>query len=255
MRSFRFRLMTQKTVLITGATGDFGRAFARRFADGGFSLILHGRNPKKLEALEIEFPGAKTLCFDITDSEAVTGALAGVPAVDVLVNNAGGAIGQDAAFDSKLSDWMGMIDSNVRGLVAVTHALLPKMVKAGRGHIINIGSVAGNYCYPGGHVYNGCKAFVKQFSGALRADLVGQNVRVTNIEPGIAETQFSLVRFKGDAEKAAAVYAGTDALQANDVAESVFWVAIQPAHVNVSRLEIMSTMQATGPLSVHRKDS
>lgn len=247
--------MTQKTVLITGATGDFGRAFARRFADGGFSLVLHGRNAEKLAALEVEFPGCKTLCFDITDSDAVVAALADCPAVDVLVNNAGGALGQDSADEAKLSDWMGMIDSNVSGLVAVTHALLPKMVAAGSGHIINIGSVAGNYCYPGGHVYNGCKAFVKQFSGALRADLIGKNVRVTNVEPGIAETQFSLVRFKGDAEKAAAVYAGTDALQAEDVAESVFWVAAQPAHVNVSRLEIMSTMQATGPLSVHRKGS
>ncbi len=245
----------QKTVLITGATGDFGRAFARKFFDGGYSLILHGRNAEKLAALQEEFPGSQTLCFDITDSDAVIEVLADVPTVDVLVNNAGGAIGQDAAFDSKLSDWMDMIDSNVRGLVAVTHALLPKMVEAGRGHIINIGSVAGNYCYPGGHVYNGYKAFVKQFSGALRADLIGQNIRVTNIEPGIAETQFSLVRFKGDADRAAAVYANTDALKAEDVAESVFWAAMQPPHVNVSRLEIMSTMQATGPLSVYRKTS
>jgi NADP-dependent 3-hydroxy acid dehydrogenase YdfG len=244
---------SEKTVLITGATGDFGKAFAQKFYDGGFSLILHGRNPEKLAALQEEFPGSQVLCFDITDMDAVADALADFPAVDVLVNNAGGAIGQDPADESQLSDWMGMIDSNVRGLVAVTHAFLPKMVEAGHGHIINIGSVAGNYCYPGGHVYNGCKAFVKQFSGALRADLIGKNVRVTNIEPGIAETQFSLVRFKGDADRAAAVYADTDALQAEDVAESVYWVAVQPPHVNVSRLEIMSTMQATGPLSVHRK--
>ena len=244
---------SEKTVLITGATGDFGKAFAQKFYDGGFSLILHGRNPEKLAALQEEFSGSQVLCFDITDMDAVAEALADFPAVDVLVNNAGGAIGQDPADESQLSDWMGMIDSNVRGLVAVTHAFLPKMVEAGRGHIINIGSVAGNYCYPGGHVYNGCKAFVKQFSGALRADLIGKNVRVTNIEPGIAETQFSLVRFKGDADRAAAVYADTDALQAEDVAESVYWVAAQPPHVNVSRLEIMSTMQATGPLSVHRK--
>ena len=243
-----------KTVLITGATGDFGKAFARKFYAGGFLLVLHGRNQAKLEALKAEFPDAQLLCFDITDRDCVVEALRDLDAVDVLINNAGGALGQEPAYESNLDDWASMIDSNVQGLVAVTHTMLPKMIAAGRGHIINIGSVAGNYCYPGGHVYNGCKAFVKQFSGALRADLIGKNVRVTNIETGIAETQFSTVRFKGDVEKAAAVYADTDTLKAEDVAESVYWVAIQPPHVNVSRLEITATMQATGPLLVHRKE-
>jgi len=248
-----------KTVLITGATGDFGVAFARKFAAEGYSLILHGRNADKLAVLEAKLSDTRTpvrtLCFDITDSEAVTAALVDLPAVDVLINNAGGAIGLEPAYESDLSDWHMMIDSNVRGLVAVTHAILPKMVAAGRGHIVNIGSTAGNYCYPGGHVYNGCKAFVKQFSGALRADLIDRNVRVTNIEPANVETEFSLKRFKGDVQKAAAIYDGADALQADDIATNVYWVVSQPPHVNISRLEIMPTQQANGPMAIHRKGS
>jgi len=241
-----------KTVLITGATGDFGRAFAQIFSRNGYSLILHGRNENKLAALEDEFSGARTLCFDITDENAVSEALADLPKIDVLINNAGGAIGLEPAYESELSDWLMMIDSNVRGLVAVTNKVLPKMVEAGSGHIINIGSTAGNYCYPGGHVYNGCKAFVKQFSGALRADLIDKNVRVTNIEPANVETEFSLKRFKGDAERAASIYEGANALKAEDIAESVYWAVCQPPHVNISRMEIMPTQQANGPMAVHR---
>jgi len=247
--------MTQKTVLITGATGDFGKAFARKFSDAGYALILHGRNQGKLDAMKEEFAEARTLCFDITDEKAVVDALNDLPAVDVLINNAGGAIGLEPAYESELSDWLMMIDSNVRGLVAVTNKILPKMVEAGHGHIINIGSTAGNYAYPGGHVYNGCKAFVKNFSGALRADLIDKNIRVTNIEPANVETEFSLKRFKGDEERAASVYEGSNALQADDIAESVYWAVSQPAHVNISRMEIMPTQQANGPMAIHRNST
>lgn len=242
-----------KTVLITGATGDFGKAFAEKFSVNGYELILHGRSAEKLDAMQALYPNARTLCFDIGDVDAIQGGLADLPAIDVLINNAGGALGLDPAYDALLSDWMGMIDINVRGLVAVTHAVLPKMAAAKQGHIINIGSTAGNYCYPGGHVYNGSKAFVKQFSGALRADLIDRNVRVTNIEPANVETQFSMVRFKGDEAKADAIYAGANALQAEDIAASVYWVASQPEHVNITRLEIMPTQQANGPMAIHRE--
>ena len=243
----------QKTVLITGATGGFGEAFAKKFSDEGYVLILHGRNSDKLATLKEQFPTCQTLCFDITDMDAITSALMDLSAVDVLINNAGGAIGLEPAYETELADWLMMINSKVSGLVAVTHAILPKMVAAGHGHIINIGSTAGNYVYPGGHVYNACKAFVKFFSGALRADLIDKNVRVTNIEPANVETEFSLKRFKGDEKRAASVYADTEVLQAEDIAESVYWAASQPAHVNISRMEIMSTTQANGPMAVHRK--
>jgi len=241
-----------KTVLITGATGDFGVAFARKFSAQGCSLILHGRNADKLEAMQAEFPDARLLCFDITDMDAVKAGLKDIGSIDVLINNAGGAIGLEPAYESDLSDWLMMIDSNVRGLVAVTNMILPKMVEARHGHIINIGSTAGNYAYPGGHVYNGCKAFVKNFSGALRADLIDKNVRVTNIEPANVETEFSLKRFKGDAARAASIYEGANALQADDIAESVYWAASQPAHVNITRMEIMPTQQANGPMAIYR---
>ena len=191
----------------------------------------------------------------ISDIDAIESALLDLPPIDVLVNNAGGALGLDPAYEASLSDWLSMIDINVKGLVAVTHAILPKMVDVGCGHIVNIGSTAGNYVYPGGHVYNASKAFVKFFSGALRADLISKNVRVTNIEPANVETQFSLVRFKGDKEKADAVYDGYEPLKAEDVAESVYWAVSQPTHVNISRLEIMSTQQANGPMAIYRKDS
>lgn len=246
---------TPQTVLITGATGDFGRAFAEKFANAGAKLILHGRNQEKLDALKEDFPDAQTLCFDIGDQNAIVDALKDIDAPDLLINNAGGALGQEPAHEADLNDWVTMININVTGLITTTNTILPKMVARGSGHIINIGSVAGNYAYAGGHVYNGCKAFVRFFSGAIRCDLIDKNIRVTNIEPGIVETQFSLVRFKGDKDRADAVYQGADALQAEDIAESVFWAASQPPHVNISRLEVMSTTQATGGLVVHRKSA
>lgn len=241
-----------ETVLITGATGDFGRAFARRFAEAGSQLILHGRNAEKLEELKGEFPGAETLCFDITDREAIAEAMKNLPPVDLLVNNAGGALGQSAADESTLEDWLAMIEMNNASLVAITHPVLQAMSKRGSGHIINIGSTAGSYPYPGGHVYCAVKAFVKQFSLSLRADTYSKNIRVTNIEPGMVETQFSLVRFKGDKAAADAVYANTDPLTAEDIAESVFWAATLPEHMNINRIEIMPTRQAPGPLAVDR---
>lgn len=248
-------------VLITGATGDFGRAFAHHFAEIGSNLILHGRNADKIAALQAEITAkypisTEKLVFDITDKAAMLAALAGLPAawrgIDLLINNAGGALGLDKAQNASIEDWEGMIDANVTSLVRLTHALLPDMVACKRGHIINIGSIAGNWPYPGGHVYCASKAFVKQFSLALRSDLIDTQVRVTNIEPGMVETQFSLKRFKGDADKAASVYAGANPLLADDIARTAVWVATQPPHMNVSSIEVLPTTQANGPLIVHR---
>lgn len=250
-----------KTVLITGATGDFGKAFATRFAEIGSRLVLHGRNKDKLSALAEELSEAHgvavAVCVcDVSDSRAISKAVAAIAEdfrdIDLLINNAGLALGQEGASDADLSDWLTMIDVNNRGLVTFTHEVLKIMNERGAGHIINIGSTAGSYPYPGGHVYCASKAFVKQFSLSLRADLLDKNIRVTNIEPGMVETQFSTVRFKGDAEKAANVYASTDPLTAEDVAESVFWAATLPPHFNVNRIEMMPTRQAPGPLAVDR---
>jgi 3-hydroxy acid dehydrogenase/malonic semialdehyde reductase len=174
--------------------------------------------------------------------------------VDVLVNNAGGAIGLDPAQSASLDDWDAMIASNIKGVIYCTRLLLPRMIERGRGHIVNIGSVAGNWPYPGGNVYCGVKAFVQQFSLSLRSDLLGTPVRVTDIQPGLAGgTEFSQVRFKGDEKRAAAVYEGTDPLTAEDIAETIYWVVTRPAHVNVNRIEIMPVCQAFAPLAVKRK--
>ena len=246
-----------ETVLITGATGDFGKAFAKRFAENGSKIIIHGRNEDKIGTLcaELGVPCHKLL-FDITDKQATIEAIKAIPdefqSIDLLINNAGGALGQDKAQDSDLDDWETMIEINDKSLVRITHLILPGMVARQKGHIINIGSTAGNYPYPGGHVYCAAKAFTKQFSLSLRADLGGTNVRVTNVEPGMVETQFSLARFKGDQNKADAVYANTTPLTAEDIAESVFWTATLPPHMNINRLELMPTTQSFGPLAVER---
>lgn len=239
-------------VLITGATGGFGLAFARAFAEAGSALILHGRNQEKLDALRAEFPEAQALCFDVTDPDAIAKGLGGTGDVDCLINNAGGALGLDPAQDANLADWDTVIAMNVRGLVHVTHRLLPAMVARGSGHVINIGSVAGNWPYPGGNVYGASKAFVRQFSLNLRADLHGTGVRVTDIEPGMAATDFSLARFKGDRARADAVYAGTRALTAKDIAQTVLFAATLPEHVNINTLEVMPTDQSFGPQVVRR---
>lgn len=243
-------------VLITGATGDFGKAFAARFAELGCTLILHGRNRAKVDALCTLYPGSLGLVFDAADKVAMRTALQSIPqshaAVDILINNAGLALGLDKAYEANPDDWDRMIDVDCKALAFITREILPGMVERKRGHIINIGSTAGNYPYAGGNVYGAAKAFVKQFSLNLRADLTGTNVRVTNIEPGQVETQFSTVRFKGDEERAKAVYAGTNSLQASDVAEAVFWAATLPAHVNINRIEMMPTTQSFAGLSVER---
>lgn len=250
-----------QTALITGATGDFGKAFAHRFAANGTNLILHGRSQDKLDALRSELEAEynvliHTCCCDVTDRAALTKTLKSIPApfaeIDLLINNAGGAFGAAHAQDSALDDWINMIEINNTALVTITHHILAGMNARRNGHIINIGSTAGNYPYPGGHVYCASKAFVKQFSLALRADLLTQNIRVTNIEPGMVETQFSRVRYAGDTEKADAVYANTTPLTAEDVAESVFWAATLPPHCNINRIEMMPTRQASGALAVDR---
>lgn len=248
---------TPGTVLITGATGDFGKSFAERFAALGCKLVLVGRTREKLDALKSSLKTPSTiLCFDMADKDAMNKAFASLPAefseIDLLVNNAGGALGLESAHEADIKDWDAMIDINVTSLVHMTRLILPGMAKRKRGHVINIGSVAGNYAYPGGNVYGACKAFVKHFSLNLRADLAGTNIRVTNIEPGMVETQFSEVRFKGDKKRAAAVYANTNPLVATDIAEAVTWVATLPPHMNVNSIEIMPTTQAFGPLAVER---
>lgn len=246
-----------KTVMITGATGDFGKAFAKRFAEAGCKIIIHGRNADKVHALidELGSP-CHPVVFDITDKDATIREIKNIPDdfknIDLLINNAGGAFGQGKAQDAPLEDWERMIEINNTALVRITNLILPGMTERKSGHIINIGSTAGNYPYPGGHVYCAAKAFTKQFSLSIRADLAGTNVRVTNIEPGMVETQFSLVRFKGDQDKADAVYANTAPLKAEDVAESVFWAATLPPHMNINRIELMPTSQSFGALAVER---
>lgn len=245
-------------VLVTGATAGFGLAIARRFVAAGSRVIAAGRRTERLQDLASELgESLLPLTLDVSDRTAVEAAIAALPAgfadVDILVNNAGLALGMEPADRASLDDWETMIDTNVKGLTYVTRAVLPGMVTRGRGHVINMGSVAANYPYPGGNVYGATKAFVRQFSLNLRADLVGRGVRVTDIEPGLCGgTEFSNVRFHGDDAKAAAVYAGTQPLTAEDIAEAVFWSASLPTHVNVNTLELMPTCQAAGPFQVVR---
>ena len=247
------------TVLITGATAGFGAATARRFArDRDVRLVLAGRRGERLEALKAELADTPVHCLvlDVRDRQAVADAIAGLPAdfaaIDILVNNAGLALGLEKAHQANLDDWDTMVDTNIKGLMYVTRAVLPGMVERGRGHVVSIGSVAGTYPYPGGNAYGATKAFVKQFSLNLKADLLGTPVRVTNIEPGLAEPEFSVVRFKGDADKAASVYQGTTPLSGEDIAEIVYWTTHCPAHVNINRVEVMPVCQANGAFAIHR---
>lgn len=246
-----------KCVFITGATGGFGKAFAQRFADAGCKLVLHGRSAEKLDALAKQFDvPVYQLVFDLRDKEATLQQIKSIPAdfadIDLLINNAGGALGLEKAYEANLDDWEAMIEMNNTSLVRISRLILEGMAERKNGHVINIGSIAGNWPYPGGHVYCAVKAFVKQFSLAVRADLQGTNIRITNIEPGMAETPFSFNRFKGDKEKADQVYAKTDPLTADDVAESVFWAATLPQHVNINTLEVMPTKQSFSALAVER---
>jgi 3-hydroxy acid dehydrogenase/malonic semialdehyde reductase len=245
-------------VLITGASAGFGASIARVLSAEGHRIIAAGRRADRLQALAEELGGAEAvmpLVLDVTDRAAVAEAIAGLPAawaeIDVLVNNAGLARGLAPAQQAKLDDWETMIDTNIKGVTYVTHAVLPGMVARDRGHIVNMGSVAGTWPYPGGNVYGATKAFVRNFSLNLRTDLLGTKVRVTNIEPGlVAGTEFSAVRFDGDQAKAANVYANTTPLTSEDVAETVRWVVTLPAHFNVNTIEIMPVVQAFAGLKV-----
>ena len=245
---------------ITGATSGFGAACARLFAANGWSLVLCGRRRERLDALRAELAEAAPVhaaALDVRDEAAVNAAVAALPAefaeIDLLVNNAGLALGLEPAHRCDMEDWQRMVDTNIKGLMYCTRAILPGMVARDRGHIVNIGSVAGTYPYPGGNVYGATKAFVKQFSLNLRADLLGTRVRVTNVEPGLAESEFSLVRFKGDEGKANKTYEGTQPLRPEDIADIVFWAATRPAHVNLNSIEVMPVCQATGPFAISRQ--
>ena len=247
-----------KTVLVTGATAGFGQAIARRFVRDGHRVIATGRRQERLDALRAEL-GASLLAWplDVTDAAAVAALPASLPAawqeIDVLVNNAGLALGVSPAQSAKLDDWETMIATNVAGLMRVTHAILPGMVERDRGHIVNVSRTAARYPYPGGNVYGASKAFVTQLSANLKADLVGTGVHVIDLEPGlVGGSEFSRVRFGGDAAKADAVYAGTTPLTPEDIAEAVAWVVGLPEHVNINRLEMMPTCQAPGPLAIKR---
>ena len=251
----------EHTVLVTGATAGFGEATARRFLANGHKVVAVGRRLERLEALKSSLPAEQqkkllTMVVDVCDSAQVDGLASGLPAefskVTILVNNAGLALGLEPAHKAFLSDWDQMIDTNIKGLVHMSRAFLPGMVERKCGHVINLGSVAANYPYPGGNVYGGTKAFVKQFSLNLRADLVGTPVRVTCIEPGMcAGTEFSNVRFKGDDEKAEKVYTGVQAMSANDVAETIYWSATLPSHMNINVLEVMPIQQSFNAFNVH----
>jgi 3-hydroxy acid dehydrogenase/malonic semialdehyde reductase len=247
-------------VLVTGATAGFGAATARRFARDGARVVATGRRAELLDELAGEFPGlVHPLQLDVRDRESVVTGLATLPSafaeIDVLVNNAGLAIGLEPAQDAQLDDWDTMVDTNVKGLMYVTRAVLPGMVARDRGHIVNLGSTAGEFPYPGGNVYGATKAFVHQFSLNLRADLLGKNVHVTDIAPGLCGgTEFSNVRFRGDAEKADAVYAGTTPLNADDIADAIHWVVTRPPHVNINSIQMMPVIQAPGPLAVKRME-
>ncbi len=245
-------------VFITGASSGFGAEMARTFVKHGHQVVISGRRQDRLEDLAKELGDlALPVVMDVTSKASINEALSMLPQswrqVDVLVNNAGLALGTQPAHEAPLDDWETMIATNCTGLVTMTRALLPQMVARGSGLVINIGSVAGAYPYPGGNVYGATKAFVDQFTLNLRADLVGTGVRATNIAPGLCGgTEFSNVRFKGDDAMAAKVYEGTTPLTASDIAEAAYWIATLPPHVNINHLEMMPTCQGFGPFAVKR---
>lgn len=246
----------RKLVVITGASSGFGKASAERFAKEGWKVVAAARRVSRLEQLRDDLGESNCLIhrLDVTDSNSIEQfeqyLISLAQPIDLLVNNAGLALGLSPAHEASWQDWQTMIETNVLGLAKMTRVILPHMVQNKSGHIINLGSIAGSYAYPGGNVYGATKAFVEQFSLNLRADLAGTGIRVTNIEPGLAETEFSEVRFAGDKPKAASIYKGLKPLIAKDIAESIYWCASQPEHVNINRLEIMPTCQAFSALSI-----
>lgn len=247
------------TVLITGASSGFGAACARKFAAAGHQLVIAARRREKLESLAAELAtitDVHVIELDVRDREAVFALADALPPrfrdIAILINNAGLARGLGGADTVPVEDWDVMVDTNIKGLMYITRALLPLMVEGGGGHIVNLGSVAASWPYPGGNVYGGTKAFVQQFSRNLRTDLVGKNIRVTNIEPGMCETEFSVVRFDGDRDKAGKVYEGMKPLSAEDVAGIIHWVTTLPPHININQLEVMPIAQTWGAFAVDR---
>jgi len=247
-----------RVALVTGATSGFGAAITRRLLSDGWRVIATGRRQARLDALAADAgPAVLPYVLDVTDTDGIAAMPASLPAawrsIDALINNAGLALGLGPAAEADLRDWDRMVATNITGLIHMTRAFLPGMVARNAGHVVNLGSIAATYPYPGGHVYGASKAFVKQFSLNLRADLIGSSVRVTDIEPGLCGgTEFSEIRFGGDSARAAAVYAGTTPINAADIAETLSWVLHLPAHVNINRIEMMPTCQASGPLAIKR---
>lgn len=247
-------------VLITGASAGFGKALAERLVANGHRVIGCARRLDKLNALADTLGEAfLPVVMDVSDTAAIPQIIADLPAnfskIDVLVNNAGLALGTEPAQNASLDDWMRMTDTNIKGLMAVTHAVLPAMVARDSGYIINVGSIAGSWPYFGGNVYGATKAFVKQFSLNLRADLIGTQVRVTNLEPGnVAGTEFSNVRYHGDDDKAAKVYDGFKTMTGEDIGDILLWLIESPAHINVNRLEVMPVAQTYNGLTIAKKN-
>ena len=255
-------MMKDRIVFITGASSGIGEACARKFASQGVNLILNARNTNALEQLKIELESENgisvyLLPFDVRDREAIAKALASLPEkwkkIDILINNAGLVIGMDKEHEGQLDEWDIVIDTNIKGLLAVTRLIVPGMVERGIGHIINIGSIAGDGAYPGGSVYCATKAAVKALSDGLRIDLVNTPLRVTNVKPGMVETNFSVVRFRGDKDVASRFYEGIRALSGDDVAETVYFAASAPAHVQIAEVLLMPTNQATSTISYRGK--
>lgn len=253
--------MKGKTIFITGATSGIGEGCARKFAAMGSNLILNGRNTEKLESLKKELTAqgveVLTLPFDVRDRKAMQQAADSLQGqwkhVDVLINNAGLVIGMDKEHEGSLDEWDIVIDTNIKALLAMTRLIVPGMVERGCGHVINIGSIAGDAAYAGGNVYCATKAAVKALSDGLRIDLVDTPVRVTNIKPGMVETNFSVIRFRGDQDKADAVYKGIRPLTGDDIADVVYYAASAPAHVQIAEVLVMPTYQATGTVC-HRQE-
>ncbi len=253
--------MKNKLIFITGATSGIGEGCARKFASMGSNLILNGRNVEKLESLKNELTAqgveVLTLPFDVRNRQAMTEAIHSLKDkwqnIDVLINNAGLVLGMDKEYEGSLDEWDIVIDTNIKALLAMTRLIVPEMVKRNNGHIINIGSIAGDAAYGGGSVYCATKAAVKALSDGLRIDLVDTPLRVTNIKPGIVETNFSVIRFRGDKTKADAVYNGIQPLTGDDIADVVYYAASAPAHVQIAEVLVMPTYQATGTICHRQK--